>query len=295
MKLLVFERPKSLFRNPYFFAGISVLLWSTAATAFTIALKYLSIPLIINIASLTSASIMFVFILAEGRLGELKEQKPQELFNSLFMSTVNPLLYYILLFKAYKLIPAQEAQPLSYTWPIMLTILSVIFLKERLSLRKWIGIALSFLGVMFISTKGHLLEFKLSDPRGVALALLCAFVWASYWLLNVRDKREEVVKNFLNFFFIGTALTIFHIFTPGDLGLTTKGISAAVYIGICEMGIAFLAWGKAMSLSKSKASLAKIIYLIPFLSLMVLSIVLGESILPSTIIGLLFIITGIFI
>ncbi len=295
MKLLVFERPKSLFRNPYFFAGISVLLWSTAATAFTIALKYMSIPLIINIASLTSASIMFVFILVEGRLGELREQKPQDLFNSLFMSTINPLLYYILLFKAYKLIPAQEAQPLSYTWPIMLTILSVVFLKEKLSLRKWLGIGLSFLGVMFISTKGNILEFKLSDPKGVALALLCAFVWASYWLLNVRDRREEVIKNFLNFTFIGIALTLFHLFASGDLGLTSKGISAAVYIGICEMGIAFLAWGKAMVLSKSKAALAKIIYLIPFLSLMVLSMVLGEAILISTIIGLLFIITGIFI
>jgi len=238
---------------------------------------------------------MFVFILAEGRLGELKKQKPQELFNSLFMSTINPLLYYILLFKAYKMIPAQEAQPLSYTWPIMLTVLSVIFLKEKLSLRKWVGIFLSFLGVMFISTKGNLLGFQLSDPKGVALALLCAFVWASYWLLNVRDRREEVIKNFLNFFFIGTVLTIFHVFSPGDLGLNAKGISAAVYIGVCEMGIAFLAWGKAMSLSKSKASLAKIIYLIPFLSLMVLSLVLGESILISTIIGLLFIITGIFI
>lgn len=294
MKLSITLKKNTLLENPYFYAGISVLLWSTAATAFTIALKYLSIPLIINIASLTSALIMFMFIIAEGRVEELKKQNFQTLFNSFFMASINPLLYYIVLFKAYKLLPAQEAQPLSYTWPIMLTILSVIFFKEKLSLKKWLGIALSFLGVMFISTKGNILSFELSDPKGVFLALFCALIWASYWLLNVKDKREEVVKNFLNFLFIGLTLTIFHLFSSEDLGLTSTGIGAAVYIGFAEMGVAFLAWGKAMSLSKSKASLAKVTYLIPFLSLIVMSLVLGEAILISTVIGLGFIILGIF-
>lgn len=294
MKSSISIKRNSILENPYFYAGISVILWSTAATAFTVALKYLSIPLIINIASLSSALIMFMFIIAEGRLSELKNQNFQSLLNTFFMASINPLLYYILLFKAYTMLPAQEAQPLTYTWPIMLTILSVIFFKEKLSLKKWFGIGLSFLGVMFISTKGNILSFELSDPKGVALALLCALIWASYWLLNVKDKREEVIKNFLNFLFIGVTLTLFHIFSGKDLGLTSTGVGAAVYIGFAEMGVAFLAWGKAMSLSKSKASLSKIIYLIPFLSLLVMSLVLGESILPSTIIGLGFIIFGIF-
>lgn len=294
MKSTISIKRDSILENPYFYAGISVLLWSTAATAFTIALKHLSIPLIINIASLTSALIMFIFIISENRLGELKSQNFQNLFNSFFMASINPLLYYIIIFKAYSMLPAQEAQPLTYTWPIMLTILSVIFFKEKLSFKKWIGIGLSFLGVMFISTKGNIMSFELSDPKGVALALLCALIWASYWLLNVKDKREEVIKNFLNFFFIGTILTVFHLFLGRNLGLTPIGIGAAAYIGFAEMGVAFLAWGKAMSLSKSKASLAKIIYLIPFLSLIVMSLILGEVILLSTVIGLGFIIFGIF-
>lgn len=241
MKSSILLKKKSMLGNPYFYAGISVLLWSTAATAFTIALKHLSIPLIINIASLTSAFIMFTFIIAEGKVDELKKQNFQSLFNSFFMASINPLLYYIILFKAYKMLPAQEAQPLTYTWPIMLTILSVIFFKEKLSLKKWFGIGLSFLGVMFISTKGNILSFELSDPKGVVLALACALIWASYWLLNVKDKREEVVKNFLNFSFVGITLTFFHIFSGEDLSLTSTGIAAAAYIGFAEMGVAFLA------------------------------------------------------
>ena len=36
-----------------------------------------------------------------------------------------------------------------------------------------------------------------------------------------------------------------------------------------------------------------LIYLVPFLSLLVITLVLGEKILPSTVVGLLFIVAGI--
>ena len=33
----------------------------------------------------------------------------------LLMGLINPLIYYLVLFQAYKLLPASEAQPLNYT------------------------------------------------------------------------------------------------------------------------------------------------------------------------------------
>ena len=45
---------------------------------------------------------------------------------------LNPFLYYLVLFRAYDLLPAQEAQPLNYTWPIVLVLLSAIMLHQRL-------------------------------------------------------------------------------------------------------------------------------------------------------------------
>ena len=43
------------------------------------------------------------------------------------LGLVNPFLYYLVLFKAYDLLPAQEAQAINYTWALMLAFLSVIF------------------------------------------------------------------------------------------------------------------------------------------------------------------------
>jgi len=74
-----------------------------------------------------------------------------------------------------------------------------------------------------------------------------------------------------------------------------KGLLGAVYIGLFEMGITFVAWSKALVLSKTTAKVSNFIYLVPFLSLIVIHFTVGEKILFSTIIGLVFIVAGIII
>ncbi len=98
---------------------------------------------------------------------------------------------------------------------------------------------------------------------------------------------------FLNFMFgsvfIFVSILLFAKIKIPDL----KGILGAVYIGLFEMGITFLLWLKALKLSKTTANVANLVYLAPFFSLVVISFVVGEKILLSTIIGLIFIVGGI--
>jgi len=72
-----------------------------------------------------------------------------------------------------------------------------------------------------------------------------------------------------------------------------NGILGAAYVGLFEMGITFLFWLKALKLSKTTAHIANLIYLVPFLSLVIISFAVGEKILVSTIIGVIFIVGGI--
>ncbi|MHC4791548.1 MAG: EamA family transporter, partial [Planctomycetota bacterium] len=108
-----------------------------------------------------------------------------------------------------------------------------------------------------------------------------------------KDKRDEGVKLFLNFAFgsilLFLAMLLFSKFqTP-----TTNAIIGAIYIGLFEMGFTFLAWLKALKLSKTTAYVANLIYLVPFLSIVVIHFAVGEPIFPSTLIGLTLIVTGI--
>ena len=72
-----------------------------------------------------------------------------------------------------------------------------------------------------------------------------------------------------------------------------RGLIGASYVGLFEMGITFVIWSRALKLSETTAGVSKFIYLSPFLSLAVIYFVLGEKILPSTIIGLILIVAGI--
>jgi drug/metabolite transporter (DMT)-like permease len=72
-----------------------------------------------------------------------------------------------------------------------------------------------------------------------------------------------------------------------------KGLPAAVYIGLFELGITYILWMKAMQLSDNNAKTGNLIFLSPFLSLVFIHFILGETIFYTTFVGLAFIISGI--
>ena len=185
----------------YLFAGLSVLFWSTVATAFKLALRDLDFIQLIFYASGVTLFILFLFLIFQGKLGEVFRQTPMQILNSALVGALNPLIYYLILFKAYSLLPAQLAQPLNMVWPITLALLSVPLLNQRIGWVSIVALFISFTGVIFISSQGGITNFKNTSVPGVLLALASSIVWSLYWILNVRDKRDEIVKLFLNFLF----------------------------------------------------------------------------------------------
>jgi drug/metabolite transporter (DMT)-like permease len=160
----------------------------------------------------------------------------------------------------------------------------------------------SFFGIILISTHGQLLTLRFSSPVGVLLAISSAIFWALYWIFNMKDRREEVSKLFLNFCF-GFLYIFLTIAILRLLGLNWsrnpllpwQGIVGSVYLGIFEMGITFILWMMALKLSFTTAKVSNLIYLSPFGSLIMIHFLVGEVILLSTVIGLVFIIGGIII
>jgi drug/metabolite transporter (DMT)-like permease len=72
-----------------------------------------------------------------------------------------------------------------------------------------------------------------------------------------------------------------------------RGLVGAWYLGFFEMGITFVLWLKALKLSRTTVQVSNLIYLSPFLSLVLIHLIVGETILLSTIVGLIFIVAGI--
>ena len=128
---------------------------------------------------------------------------------------------------------------------------------------------------------------------GVLLALGSSVIWALLWIYNIKDKRDEVAKLFLNFLF-GVVFILIAMLLSSRLRIpSAAGIAGAAYVGLFEMGITFVLWLKALKLSRTTAQVSNLIYLSPFVSLVLIRFVVGETILISTIIGLIFIVAGI--
>jgi len=277
----------------YLLALTAVLFWSTIGTAFKVSLRYLDPLSLLFFSSFTACLILFLFILVSKKLHLFRETTLKDLGISAILGLLNPFLYYIVLLKAYDRLPAQEAGTLNYIWPLVLVLLSIPLLKQKISIMSILAILISFSGIIVISTHGNIFGLSFSDPTGVLLAVGSAVFWALYWIFSLKDQREAVVKLFLAFGF-GWVFSLITLLVTGGLKMPgLNGLYGAVYIGIFEMGLTFLIWLNALKLSTTTAKISNLIYLSPFISLIIIHLVIGEVILLSTIIGLVLIVSGI--
>ena len=282
-------------KKAFIYGGIAVAAWSTVATAFKICLRYMSPEMMLFLSAVFSTIILLAVNISQKKFSHFLRQSWKDYLRSALLGSLNPFIYYLILFEAYSRLPAQLAQPLNYTWPIVLMLLAAPILKQPITLRNILAVLISFAGVILISTEGRIFAMQIDDPSGVGLAVGSSVFWALFWLLNVRDRRDESVKLLTNFIFGSIYITIY-MFITGLLKLPEpEGIAAAFYVGMFEMGITFVFWMKAMSYAESSAKVGNLIYLSPFLSLILIHYVLGENILISTIFGLVFVVTGIIV
>lgn len=280
-------------RKAYLLALLAVLFWSTIGSAFKITLRYLDFLHILLFASFVSILLFFILMVIQHKLPLFRKLKRSDILRSAGLGLLNPFLFYITVIKAYDLLLAQEAVVLNYVWPVTLTLLSIPLLKQKIGIKSLAAILLSFFGVILIALRGDLSRFHFSSPAGVVLALICTVFWALFFIFNMKDHREGVSKMFLNFLFGFMYILITVLLTTGIHLPSREGIIGACYIGIFEMGITFIIWLKALKLSATTAKVANLIFLAPFLSLIWVSIAVGEQIMGYTIAGLILIIAGI--
>ncbi len=280
-------------RAAYLYALAAVVFWSTSATAFKLSLRHIDMLGLLFFASLASTGVLLVYLVLTHKLALLRTFTKKDCLFSAGMGFLNPFLYYVILFKAYSLLLAQEAQPINFVWPLTLVLLSIPLLGQRIKPSSIVAILISFSGVVVIGTRGDVLGFRFSNATGVLLALSTTIVWSLFWIFNTKDKQEETVRLFLNFAFASVFILIAILAWGRPTLPSIQGLIGATYVGLFEMGITFLLWLKALKAARTTAHVVNLIYLVPFLSLLLIAAVLKEPIFPSTLVGLVLIVTGI--
>ncbi len=291
-------------RKAYFYAFAAVACWSTIGSAFKLSLQHLGPQGLLLVSSGVACLTLFLILFSQGRLSLLRQLTWKEAGMSAFLGFLNPFLYYSVLLVAYDNLQAQEAGTLNYAWPVVLVLLSIPLLKQRIGLLSIVAILISFAGVVMIAyhpvgvpppRQGTPTLSGYPHPVGVALALGSAVIWALYWILNVKDNREAVVKLLVNFLF-GFLYSLLTVALTGGLTIPAwQGVAGGIYLGLFEMGITFVLWLNALKYSATTARVSNIIYLSPFISLIIIHFTIGETIRAATVAGLLLIVSGIIV
>lgn len=280
-------------KKGYLYAFISIFFWASTTAVTKLLLKSLNSIEIMAISYVFAVITMLLITLFQKKLYIVKTLKLKDYLRFIFMGFVGIFLYTYLLYTALNYLPAQEALIINYLWPIMVVIFASLILKEKLNMKKIIAIVLSFIGIVIVVTKGNFSDINL-NPIGLLMALSGSII---YGLFSVLSKKYNYDNTISMLFYFLTALIC--SITATLLFYKIPSISVTELLGIAWTGIftsaiAFTAWTLALKYGDT-AKLSTIIFLTPFLSLVYIYFILGESISIYSVIGLMVIVIGIFI
>ena len=134
----------------------------------------------------------------------------------------------LMFFTSLSIAPLAKVTALSFTAPIFAAVLSVVFLRERFRLYRWIAILVGFLGMLIILRPGFI-----ALETGAMLAAGAAMFWAvAMIIIKLLSRTESSVAIvawmgiFLCVFSIGPALWVWQ--TP-----TLSNLVWLAFIGMC--------------------------------------------------------------
>lgn len=200
----------------------------------------------------------------------------------LIASGLNALRMYLYL-QAFMLTSIGNAVIILYTWPIFVTILGILFLKERVSKKHFFLIGIAFLGLI-ISSSGKSFSFENQDLLGMLAALTSAFGYAITVIIFKSESnnyhRNEIIflQNIVGvFIFMPFFWMYFPVIETAHLAM---GIFYGFLIGIVIFSLFFF------GLKYLDASLASSLMYIEAVSAIALAyVVLDESLTQEMLLG----------
>lgn len=280
-------------RERYVF-GISIFallfFWSSGYTAVCSALKEFS-PEGLALFSFLISSIALLVIAATGKI---RIPEKNDLITIILCGVMGIGIYQLILMNGQKLVSTSTAAVLIGTYPVFITILSGIILKEAFNLGKLLGVCISFSGVALISL-GENPDFTIN--HGAIMLLLGAFIVSIVDLFQKKlmDKYKPIE---LTAYFIWTGTIVLMLFSPSlvkDLSsVSIEGIFSGLYLGFCSRFMCYVIWAKLIS-KYSIVFLSGFCYAVPFFTMLLAFLFLKELPNQFAIPGAIIVVSGLVI
>ena len=184
-------------------------------------------------------------------------------------------LNWVLLFLAYQYVSVAVASLCNYLAPILVILVSPIFFREKLTIRAGICAAMALGGMLCIS--GVIGSGSAADPRGLALALAAALLYAALVILNKKMTSPDGPRTVIQLAVSGLVAAPYAAATGGFAAadMTVRGWVFLAVVCVVHTGLAYLLYfGGLRRLPAQTASLCS--FVDPLTAVLTSALLLGE-------------------
>ena len=191
-------------------------------------------------------------------------------------------------FNSYKYLPMADAASILFSAPLILTVLSVFFLKEKVGLHRLSAILVGFIGVLFIvRPSGNSLSSHMLLP------IMGAVSWSVVIIvMRVLSRTDHANSVTLIFSLIGSGVGFGLIMYNGGFRPNTAPVQYVMLVGVGVVGI-FAQWFMTKAVEWSEASVfASTKYVNLVFSILAGFIIFGEVPVFYSIVGIVLIVAS---
>lgn len=279
--------------KPLRIAFLSIFLWSTQAVFLSKAYKQVDFSAVLFPAFLSS-SLFFLFfkILYDGKgFIEIKKLFPKKIRIILF-GVGFYFAYHFFLFRGIQIGPKVETNLVNFLWPLLFVLLGYIFFNKKFlnskkgkrvtnkireffdngslefksenvecDFLKCIKIIFGFLGICLIITHGHIERINLTFWKGPLLGFVAAICWAVFSIYLKLLGTVSYIASFIG----GTTILSGILWVCLDCPNILPVLVISVYLGIFPLGIAMIAWERALKKGRTQ-EIGTLAFLAPLFS-----------------------------
>ncbi len=263
-------------------------IWGGAFAAGKIVVAVFS-PLMGSFAryAIACVALLVAAIVREGGLPRLTRR---QFFATVLLGILGVFLYNLLFLGSLQRLPASRAALIIALNPAITIAISSIVLHERLRARRWSGVAIALLGVWVVLSHGDLASIASAGiGRGELLMFGAVTCWALYTILGRKVLGGLTPLAATSYAAVWGTLMLGAVAVPDILQLRAEQfdwrmIASLLYLGVLGTAVAFV-WYYT-SVQRFGASVASIFNnLVPVFGVLTGVLLLGESLLPSMLIG----------
>jgi drug/metabolite transporter (DMT)-like permease len=274
------------------------VLWAVSFVATKVALEAVPPLVVVSLRLLVSAACFLPWIVASG--GGRAVGGARGLGRLFVLSLFGAGLHYGLQTIGLQYTTASNASLYAVTAPITILLLSAMFLAERVTVRKALGVALALAGVLVVMGPDKRATLELTAPiKGDLLVLVSIVMWGLFTVLGKQVTDELGALKVTSWVTVIGALWMIPVglFEMHDTGFTLADMTrdAWLAIGFLGVGCSFLAvllYFVALRSTESQ-KVGVYLYTIPPMTAVVAVLYLGETLSVNLVVGAILVILGV--